>query len=121
MTGVNYKNIINKLTGKTNLISNIELIRQELELLFNIEKYSLFFGNEIGVDLSKYLHLTNRTATFNLIKTEIEVALRKYGKVVPVSIDMRFDDSTNTIVIDLVVSPIANRNTTITVPITVST
>ena len=88
---------------------------------FNIEKYSLFFGNEIGVDLSKYLHLTNRTATFNIIKTEIEVALRKYGKVVPVSIDMRFDDSTNTIVIDLVVSPIANRNTTITVPITVST
>lgn len=119
-TGTNYRNLVNEATGKTNLISGNELIKQELQMLFNLDKYSLFFGNEMGVNLNKYLHLTNRTATFNLIKTDIEIALRKYGKVVPISINMKFDDELGGIKIDLVVAPIANRNTPITVPLTVS-
>lgn len=117
--GTDYRNLTTT-TGKTKLINSNELIKRELEMLFNFDKYSLFFGNEIGINLNKYSHLTNRTATFNLIKTDIETALRKYGKVIPISINMKFIEDTNSIKIDLVVASVANRNVPITVPITVS-
>jgi hypothetical protein len=119
-TGTDYKNLTNTATKKTALIYGKTLIRNELEMLFSLEKYSLFFGNDFGLDLNKYLSLTNRAATFNLIKADIEDTLRKYGKVTPTSLNMRFDEAENSIVIDLTVSLTPGGNSLVTIPITVS-
>jgi hypothetical protein len=95
------------------------MIRDELELLLNFKKHSLFFGNSIGLDLEKYLYLTNRTATFNLIRSEIESLFRKYRRVSLQKIQIRFDDKTNGLVINVEVSYDQFGRTTITVPFSI--
>ena len=67
--GIDYRNISSN--GQTQLKSGMELIEAELNMLFSIPKHSLFFGNNIGIDLEKYLSLSNKTAAFNLVRSEI--------------------------------------------------
>jgi hypothetical protein len=123
ITGVSYKNIFKKesnvIQNETIITRDIEMIRDELELLLNFKKHSLFFGNSIGLDLEKYLYLTNRTATFNLIRSEIESLFRKYRRVSLQKIQIRFDDKTNGLVINVEVSYDQFGRTTITVPFSI--
>lgn len=118
--GTDYTSLFNSITKTTNIISGTDLIKRELELLFNFQKYTLFFGNNMGLDLAKYLSLTNRTATFNLIKADIEDTLAKYGKVKPVQIDIAFDEDENKILINLIVSLLSGGNQLITVPLSIA-
>lgn len=117
--GVDYKNIFNVEKPETNLTRGIEMIKAELELLLNFKKYSLFFGNNMGLDLEKYLYLTNRTATFNLIRSDIETLFRKYKRVTLKKVEMKFDDGANSITINVEVSYDKAGRNNITIPIRV--
>lgn len=101
MKGTNYKDIFNQETNSTNLLSGTALIRNELEFLLSFKKYSLFFGNNMGLDCEKYLGLSNRVATFNLIKSDIEDLFRKYKRAIIKNIKMVFNDDDNSIRIDI--------------------
>lgn len=98
--GVSYKDIVKG--GTTNLQTGFPLIRDELELLINFKKHGLFFGNNLGLDLEKYLYLSNKEATFHLIRDDIIELLRKYGKVYLKELSMEFKQD-NTIHITIVV------------------
>lgn len=103
MIGTPFKEIFNKDDKASNLISGAELIKSELEFLLTIEKHSLFFGNDLGIDLDRYLYLLNKTATFNLIKSDLEELFAKYNRVYLIKVDMSFE-RTGKATIDLVVS-----------------
>lgn len=118
ITGVDYKRIFNNSKG-ANLEFGVEMIAAELELLLGFKKYSLFFGNEMGLDLEKYLGLTNRTATFNLIKADIEELFAKYRRVKLRRIEMDFDGSSNSIIINVTVTMAGNSFNEITIPLRV--
>lgn len=109
--GVDYRNIFEN--GKVKLVERDELIKAELGMLFSMPKNSLFFGNNIGLDLSKYLQLSNNQAVFNLIKKDIEKVLESYRKVRPVNIEMLFNTNSGDLTINLTVSPV-NSNRIIT-------
>lgn len=98
--GIDYKYIFTP-TGKTNIVTGAKLVQRELELLFSISKHELFFGNDIGFDAEAFLGLTNREATFNLIKASIEELFMKYGKATLNKVTMTFINGENTVVIDL--------------------
>ena len=100
-TGTNRESIYNETTKATNTVSSLDLIKQEVELLLSFKKYSLFFGNEMGLSPEKYLGLRNRTATFNLIKSELEALFYRYKRVRIKEIQMAFDDVESKITIDL--------------------
>lgn len=95
--GVSYKQM--NLNGGTPVSFGAKLIADELEFYLTMPKYSLFFGNEMGLDLEKYLFLPNKTATFHLIKSEIENALSNYNKVILQEITMVFEETK--LIIDL--------------------
>jgi uncharacterized membrane protein len=114
--GVDYKEIFNEDSKSTQLKDGLEMIKTELELLLNFKKYSLFFGNEMGLDLEKYIGLTNRKATFNLIKAEIEDLFIKYKRVQLRKLELNFEKNSNSILINVtVVMPGSNLND-ITIP-----
>lgn len=116
--GVDYRLLFDdKKAAK--LKKGIEMIEAELTLLLNFKKYSLFFGNEMGLDLEKYLGLTNRTATFNLIRSDIEDLFRKYRRVKLKKIEMSFNDSNNSILIDVIVSMSGTSFNNIKIPLKV--
>ena len=110
--GVGYKNIFDG-NGKIRFIERDELIKEELEMLLTFPKNSLFFGNNMGLDLNKYLQLSNNQAVFNLIKKDIEKVLENYRKVRPVNIEMLFNPNSGNLTINLTVSPV-NSNRLIT-------
>lgn len=104
LTGVDYKNIrTDKTQGVTELISDEKLIVQEIKTLMNFPKHSLFFGNSIGVDLERYLYLSNKTATFNLIKNEITEVFNKYPRASLISLQLSITGDSK-LLIDLEVS-----------------
>jgi len=117
----NVGTIYSKITadGKTYLASGSELVASELSLLLNFQKYSLFFGNNMGVDLEKYLHLNNKQAIFNLIKSDIEILFSKYGKAYLKKIDMIFNTDSSLEITLTVSMDIYGRNT-IMIPLNVS-
>ena len=97
--GITKQGITRLLETKTfELSSGVSLIAEELGFLFSIPKYSLFFGNNIGVDLEKYLHLGLKSATFNLIKNEILNLFLKYERAKLTTITMRLDADNNLII-----------------------
>lgn len=105
--GTDYKEIfkLNSAGNKeTVLKSDTDLIKAELELLLNFKKHSLFFGNDIGLDLEKYINLSNRVATFNLIKADIEKLIAKYKKVKLKSINIEFSDAESVLKVNVVVT-----------------
>lgn len=100
--GVSHKEL--NVNNATVLSSGAKLVAHELELLLNMPKYGLFFGNNMGVDLEKYLYLKNKQATFHLIRDDIVEALRKYGKANLKELTLVFGaDSTLTIVLTVTV------------------
>ncbi len=104
MIGVPFKQLFNKEEKATNLTTGVETIKDELQFLLSIPKHSLFFGNDLGLDLERYLHLLNRQATFNLIKTEIENLFSKYNRVYLVKLDITFRDQDRALLIDITCS-----------------
>ncbi len=117
--GVDYKDIFDE-SGSVRLKKDIEIITRELELLFRIRKYSLFFSNNMGVDLEKYIELSNETATFNLIKADIEQLFLKYRRAVLKKIDMSFSSLDSTIKIDLTVAVGESGRTVFHLPLILS-
>jgi phage baseplate assembly protein W len=117
ITGVDYTNIFSSESPETKLTQGLDMIKQELTLLLNFRKHSLFFGNNMGLDLEKYLYLTNKTATFNLIRSEIEALFRKYRRVTLKKIEIKFEDYKNAIVINVEVSYDRIGRSNITIPI----
>lgn len=87
------------------LVSGLDLIKEELSILLNFQKYSLFFGNNMGLDCEKYLHLMNKFATYNLIRSDIDELFRKYGRARITKVEMTFDETNNQLIIDLTVMP----------------
>lgn len=118
IAGVDYKNIFNN-SKAANIELGVNMIAAELELLLSFKKYSLFFGNNMGLDLEKYLGLTNRTATFNLIKADIEELFAKYRRVRLRRLEMEFDGSSNAIIINVTVTMVGNAVNEITIPLRV--
>lgn len=114
--GIDYRNIFSK-NESTNLVEGEELIKAELLLLMSMPKYSLFFGNKMGLDLEKYLGVTNKSAAFNLIRADIEELFSKYRRAKLVSLEMEFDDKNLAIIINITV---AINNRLVTVPVTLS-
>lgn len=76
--GISYKQL-NK-NNTTPILHGVDLIKDELVLLLNTKKYDLYFNGNLGLDLEKYLYLSNTEATFHLIKEDIKDLLLKYGK-----------------------------------------
>jgi hypothetical protein len=103
-TGTNIKDLFNTSSGATKLLSNVDLIKQEVEFLLSFQKYSLFFGNELGLGAEKFLNLRNREATFNLIRSEIQKLFTKYRRVKIRNISMAFSRTESKITIDLTLS-----------------
>lgn len=118
-TGVDFRGIFSDTSGKTVTISGPELIEAELSLLLNFRKYSLFFGNEMGLDLEKYIGLSNRAAIFNLIKAEIENLFAKYKRAYVKKIEMKFSKETNAIDIELVCGLTGNYLQSVRIPLRV--
>lgn len=117
--GVDYKKIFDD-SKSINLVSGSDIILAELTMLLNFQKYSLFFGNNIGLDLEKYIQLRNREATFNLIKSDIEQLFIKYKRAYLKSIDMKFNDDSNTIEITLYVTIDKNSSQVFSIPLVLS-
>lgn len=115
IVGVDYKDILDNAEA-TKLKFGVEMIRSEIELLLNFKKYTLFFGNNMGLDLEKYLHLENKTATFNLIKSDIEELFAKYRRVKLNRLRMTFDEETNGLIINVTVSMSGTSYNNITIP-----
>lgn len=113
--GVDYKQIYDE-KGATALKTGIDMIATEIELLLNFKKYSLFFGNNMGLDLEKYLGLTNRLATFNLIKSDIQDLFRKYRRVKLKTIEITFNKENNEVLINVTVSMSGTNFNNITIP-----
>lgn len=113
--GITYKDI--NSNNATVLKTGVDLIRDELTLLLNMPKHSLFFGNNIGIDLERYLYLRNRKAVYHLIRDDIIDTLNKYGKVVLERLSIVFRE-TSTLEILLHVIVRATRET-IVIPIVV--
>lgn len=116
--GVDYKNIF--VDKKTKLTSGADLIRAELELLLNFRKYGLFFGNNMGLDCERYIGLKNKVATFNLIKSEIEELFSKYGRAFIKQIEMKFNEETNSIDIDIECGISGGQYQSVRIPISVA-
>lgn len=117
--GIDFENITAS-QGNTALIAGIELIAKELKMLLNFPKYSLFFGNNMGLDLEKYMFLKNKQATFNLIKSDIEQLFAKYKRAYLKQIDMTFDNADNALMIDLTVSTDISGNNAFKIPLRVT-
>lgn len=115
--GVDYREIIDKDNKITKLKRDEELVLAELSLLLNLDKHSLFFGNNMGLDLSKYLHLTNKLAVFNLVKSDIEEFFKTYRRARLVNISIKFDSIESKLIIDLVIDI---AGTLATLPLSVS-
>lgn len=90
--GVDYKEL-NK-DNKTPIKYGLDLVQSELELLIGMSKYDLFFGNGLGLNLEKYLHLTNKTAIIHLIKDDIAEMLRTYNKASLRELRIEFENDT---------------------------
>jgi hypothetical protein len=116
--GTQYNELFNVASKATKTIRSTDLIKAELEVLLGFTKYSLFFGNNMGLDLEKYLHLTNRLATFNLVRSEIEKTLMKYGRVNLLKLDITFNKENNTLDIDMTLSPKRSRRSTFDLSLT---
>ncbi len=117
--GIDYKRLFNS-SKATATVTGLDLVAAELNLLLNFKKHELFFGNNMGLDLEKYISLTNRTATFNLIKNDIEELFRKYRRATLKKIEMQFVSDKREIQIDLVVSVDKYGNNTFNIPLIVS-
>lgn len=115
IVGIDHKQLLDNAKA-AKLKFGVEMIRSEIELLLNFKKYSLFFGNNMGLDLEKYLHLTNTTATFNLIKSDIEELFAKYRRVKLRRIEMSFDDDNMGVTINVTVSMSGTSYNNITIP-----
>lgn len=114
--GLSHKQI--NRNGATVLSSGAELIAHELELLLNMPKHSLFFGSDLGLDLEKYLFLSNKQAMHHLIRDDILKVLEQYGKVDLVRLTTAFQGST--LIITLVVR-VKTTQQAITIPLTLYT
>lgn len=103
--GTTYKNLFTKSSKSTKIVGGVDLIKAELEVLLGFTRHTLFFGNNMGLDAERFIHLRNRLATFNLVKTEIETLLAKYGRVDILNLTMNFNKQNNTLEVDLMLSP----------------
>lgn len=106
--GIDYKDIlnINNEQGTEYLVklkTGPELVAAELNLLFSIDKYSLFFGNNIGLDLGRFLYTENKLATFNMIRYTIENFFSTYSKADLIKLEIQFSKA-GKVVVDLVVN-----------------
>lgn len=108
MAGVRFDSIFKQIGEggmmSTDLHSGASLVQSELNFLLTTKKHTLFFGNDLGMDLERYLHLLNTEATFNLIKDELELLFQKYGKVYLQRIDMEVTQNTKGININIIAS-----------------
>lgn len=112
-TGVDYREIIKYDETEqgpvpirtTNLVSGMRLIVAELNMLLDFPKHSLFFGNDLGLDLGKYQFVDNKTSVFNLIKKDIVSLFNKYGRARLMSLSIVFNERTNAIEIEINASP----------------
>ena len=116
LAGVDYRNIIDKVKnentnevetpfGTTKLVYGTNLIAAELSMLLTMPKNSLFFGNDIGLDLEQYQYVTNNSALFNLIKRDIENLFYKYGRAQLREVLIRFNTDINEIEIEITAAP----------------
>lgn len=106
----------NLFNGKSvNYISGVEVIKEEVKFLIGFQKYSLFFGNNIGLGPEKFLHLTDRLATYNLIKEEIEKLFSSYRRAKLLEVRMEFNESTSAVVITLTLATGSYANNTFNV------
>jgi hypothetical protein len=103
--GTKFNDLIKPASGETKIIRGLDVIKEELEILLGFEKYSLFFGNNIGLDARRFLYLPNKLATFNLIKSEIEVLITKYNRVRLIKTEMNFNKTTSTLEVNITVVP----------------
>lgn len=117
MAGVAFSKIFQN--KEVNLVNGVELFQSELNFLFTTPKHSLFFGNNLGVDLSRYLHLLNTQATLNLIKADIEDVLIKYGRVYLRKIEMNFNTVKDSLSINIEVSTDSQGRNIVEIPLTV--
>lgn len=104
-TGTKHNELFDTSSKSVKLIRGNDLIKSELEFLLGFQRYTLFFGNKMGLDADRFLHLNNDLATFNLVKSEVEKVLAKYGRVNIISIEMRFNKQNDTLEIDMELSP----------------
>jgi len=117
--GVDYRDMFDSAKA-TRLKRDTEMILAELNLLLNMEKYSLFFGNNMGLDCEKYLNLTNKTAIFNLVKSEIEGLFIKYKRAIINKIEISFEDESSSLVVNLYVSTSRSGYNSFLIPIRIS-
>ena len=115
--GIDYRKLTDSSERATNLVYGVDLIAAELDLLLSMQKHQLFFGNDIGLDLERYMYLENKNATFNLIKSDIEKLFNKYRRARLVNFKAKFND--NSIEIELQVSPLDNQDRLMNIPLTV--
>lgn len=116
--GVDYRNIFNS-DKATQLVSGADLVVAELNLILQMQKYSLFFGNNMGFDAERFLSLMNKTATFNLIKSELEEVFSKYNKATLIKTTMNFDNSSSELTINLSIT-INDSGDIVNIPFTLS-
>jgi len=116
--GTQYNLLIDASSAKTKLIRGMELLKYELEVLLGFDKYTLFFGNNIGLNANQFLHLPNNLATFNLVKAQIEKLLLKYGRVKLVKTEMTFNKENSTLEVTLMLAPRSNVGSTFNVSLT---
>lgn len=107
--GTKYNDLFNSDSKSTNLISGVDVIKEEVEFLIGMQKYSLFFGNNMGLNAERFIHLQNKLATFNLIKADIENLFRKYRRAILLKTEMSFNNSDNSMTINLTVTTNSSR------------
>lgn len=124
MAGVRFDKIFNtrsntegEVIAETQLVSGAKLIQSEIEFLLKTEKHTMFFGNNLGADLNKYLHLLNNQATYNLIKSELEDMFIRYRKVYLQKMSMNFNNLNKTLEINIEVSLDSRGTNIINIPL----
>lgn len=115
--GITYNNLLKR--GSTPITSQEELIKEELKMLLGLKKHSFFFANNMGLDLERYLYLTNKQATFHLIKEDIEELLNKYKKVTLAELSIEFVENSKLKII--IITRIANTGTLMEIPFMLGT
>jgi hypothetical protein len=99
--GTNMYSLFNNKTKAINLVRGNTLIEEEVSFLLSHPKYSLFFGNNMGFSPEKFLHLKNRVATFNLIRSELEKLFNKYNKASLLEMRLNFNEANDTLELEL--------------------
>jgi phage baseplate assembly protein W len=78
LSGLNYPIPKNPTEGYFSKSTNLQLIRSNLRSLIKTERGERFMRPDYGCNLRKFLMEPLDEATFNLIKEEITVSIRRY-------------------------------------------